>query len=149
MAAGALDHDGPVRRDGVQVLFGREALFVGEVVLVPTFADEPQAVLGVERLPGLLHAVQHFLQGRAAHEIHVDAGLDVMQEMHVGIVEAGKQQLAAAVHFLAGPVVMRRDIFLRALFRADVGKIFTGDHGSLRSGLLAVHGRDVRVSDEQ
>ena len=79
----------------------------------------------------------------------MDTGLYIVQEVHVGVVEPGQQQLAAAVHFLADAVVMGCDILLRAFFGAYVGEILTRDHGSLRSGLLAVHGRDIGVSDEQ
>ena len=149
VSAGALDHDGPVRRDGIQVVLREEPLLVRKVILVPAFAHEPQTVALVEGLVGFLHAVQHLFEGRAAHEIYVDAGLYVVQEMHVGVVEPGQQQLSAAVHVLAGAVVMGRDVFLRALLAAYVGEILARDHGSLRSGLFAVHGRDVGVSDEQ
>ena len=145
---GAHHQNGIFGGNSIQIPVGGEAFFVGEAVLVPAFANHPQAgvfVIAVFKI--VLHPLYQIGHGSAAEQLSAHLGLAVVHIVHMAVVEAGQQELAFAVQFLQFLLGTLGQKGGSALFVAYIGKEVADNHGRSGNGVLLVHGGDFRVFD--
>ena len=148
METGTHHQNGIFGGDGIQIPVGGETLFIGEAVLVPAFAHHPQAgVFVITVFKIVLHPLYQIGHGGAAEKLGAHLGLDIVHIVHMAVVEAGQQELAAAVdlpQFLLGMLLQKGG---GTGFVAHIGEVFINDHcrGGGRAGF--VHGGDVGMFD--
>ena len=98
MAAGAGDHDRDFRGDSIQIPAVRHAGHIGKVVLVPAPAGEPLALPGRICREEAPQRVQHVRKtARVRGELGRSQRLAEVQQVHVGIVEAGADEAAGEI----------------------------------------------------
>ena len=120
----------------------------GEAVLVPAFTNYPQAgvfVIAVFKI--VLHPLYQIGHGSAAEQLSAHLGLAVVHIVHMAVVEAGQQELTAAVdlpQLLLGMLLQKGG---GTGFVAHIGEVFINDHcrGGGRAGFI--HGCDIGIFD--
>ena len=145
VSADALQHDGIVGADLVQVVPVRQAAAVGEIVLVPA-----------EGMETVFHTLGVLLGKLAAHLDHLSDGLYIgdmgliqrlaeLGKMHMRIIETGDHGPAAAVHpdgvgrgfgeqgiaaaYAADDAVLNQNcLLIMTLFHIDLGIIIQLSH---------------------
>ena len=111
MPAAAHDADGMLHRNRVQVMPRGNALFPGEVVLIPAAALHPLA--GGDSLPAdevpqrILHIRQ---RGGMRRQVAAGHGGAVVEQMHMGVVEARADKPPAQVDHLVALLPQRQHL---------------------------------------
>ena len=96
MKAGAHDEKRILRGDFIEIIGGGKSLFIGEIILIPTFTNQPETgIRTVALLKAAAHAEDNFGKRSAACEINGGFGFCIMQIMHMAVVKTGHQKLAA------------------------------------------------------
>ena len=79
---------------------GKTFFTFGEIIVVPAFADKPESAFFIKMLKSGAHFVNDIFNRNRSPKIHGKFGLNVMEIVHMGIVEGRHKEFSAAIeHF--------------------------------------------------
>ena len=146
MKAGAHDEKRILRGDFIEIIGGGKSLFIGEIILIPTFTDQPETgIRAVALFKAVAHAEDNLGKRSAAREINGGLGFCIMQIMHMAVVKAGHQKLAAAVQNENARAGMLLQIGFRILQTADKCKETADNDCGLSQWVGGIHGCNFGV----
>ena len=146
--AGPHDHHGHGGGHLIQVgPQGEAALAFGEIVLVPAFSFYKSIGAGGTQTGAFGHPLLNFLNRMGAGEVDAHQAFGKMDEMHMGIVEAGEHQPVFGVHFL-GLLATAAQLHLGSFQRTHKDKPVVFDESGLGHRAPVIHGVDAGIFDQ-
>ncbi len=131
-----------VRRDWVQIGFGRELLSLPED-LVPAAAGQPLAGRRFGGAGG--YALLGRSQGRHVHQIDLAQGQSVGEEMQMGVDEAGRDSASTQIDLAS----VSGEQPTHGFVGADAGDPLAGNGHGLDTGQSGIHGVDISIGQYQ
>ena len=147
--AGAQDQDGVLRTHLVQLPAGGKTPLAGELLLVPPLAQKPAAGAGLQPGQPPAQALLHLRQRGTAEEVDGQLCFDIVDEVQVGVIEAGHYKAALEVQSLPGSPGKAAGEVLGVRPAAHIGEVCAVHHGGLRHWAGRVHGGDGSIGQQQ